>query len=46
MTDELINKLIWLWVYAGVGAALFTLAILFLAAYHTHKEKNNDREGN
>lgn len=46
MTNELIHQIIWLWVYAGVGAALFTLAVLFLAIYHTNKEKNNDREGN
>lgn len=46
MTDEVINKLIWLWVYAGVGAALFSLLLLFVVAYHTNKEKNNDREGN
>lgn len=46
MTNELVHKLIMLWVYAGVGAALFSLALLFAVMYYTNKEKNNDREGN
>lgn len=46
MTNELIHQIIWLWVYAGVGAALFSLTLLFTTIYFTNKEKNNDREGN
>lgn len=46
MTDETVHKLIMLWVYAGVGAAIFSLILLFVVMYYTNKEKNNDREGN
>lgn len=46
MTNEIIHKLIWLWVYAGVGAAVFSLVLLMTLVYNTNKEKNNDRESN
>jgi hypothetical protein len=46
MTEETIHTLILMWVYAGVGAAVFSLVLLFAVMYYTNKEKNNDREGN
>lgn len=46
MTNEIMYQIIWVWVYAGVGAALFSLGVLFASIYLTNKEKNNDREGN